>query len=63
MVAFGFAITALSLWQMSYWSLALDTWHIVSSGLIQGLGIGFVFIPLQSMAFATLEPNKRIAVV
>jgi DHA2 family multidrug resistance protein len=59
MVAFGFAVTGLSLWQMSYWSLALDTWHIVSSGLIQGLGIGFVFIPLQAMAFATLEPRLR----
>ncbi len=59
MVGFGFAITALSLWQMAYWSLDLDRWHIVTSGLIQGLGIGFVFIPLQTMAFATLEPRLR----
>jgi DHA2 family multidrug resistance protein len=59
MVAFGFLITALSLWEMSHWSLALDRYHIVFSGLVQGLGIGFVFIPLQTTAFATLAPRLR----
>ncbi len=59
MVGFGFAITALSLWQMAHWSLALDRSHIITSGLIQGLGIGFVFIPLQTTAFATLAPRMR----
>ena len=59
MVAFGFMITALSLWEMSHWSLALDRYHIVFSGLVQGLGSGFVFIPLQTTAFATLPPRLR----
>jgi DHA2 family multidrug resistance protein len=59
MVAFGFAITAVSLWQMAHWSLALDRYNIVFSGVVQGLGIGFVFIPLQATAFATLAPRLR----
>ncbi|MGZ5860960.1 MAG: hypothetical protein ACXWI5_09050 [Croceibacterium sp.] len=29
------------------------------SGMVQGLGIGLVFIPLNATAFATLPPNLR----
>ncbi|MCA0911178.1 DHA2 family efflux MFS transporter permease subunit [Qipengyuania gaetbuli] len=58
-VAAGFAICAFSLWQMSHWSLGVDRFHIVSSGLIQGLGMGLVFIPLNVSAFATLAPRLR----
>ena len=58
-VATGFAICALSLWQMSHWSLGVDRFHIVYSGLIQGLGMGLVFIPLNVSAFATLPARLR----
>jgi DHA2 family multidrug resistance protein len=59
MVSLGFLIGDWSLWQMSGWSLEVDRYHIVMSGLIQGLGIGLVFIPLQATAFATLPPRLR----
>jgi MFS transporter, DHA2 family, multidrug resistance protein len=59
MVSAGFLIGAWSLWQMAGWSLDVDRYHIVMSGLIQGLGIGLVFIPLQATAFATLPPQLR----
>jgi DHA2 family multidrug resistance protein len=59
MVSIGFLIGAWSLWQMAGWSLEVDRYHIVMSGLIQGLGIGLVFIPLQATAFATLPPHLR----
>lgn len=58
-VATGFAICAVSLWQMSQWSLDVDRFHIVYSGLVQGLGMGLVFIPLNVSAFATLAPRMR----
>jgi len=58
-VATGFAICALSLWQMSHWSLDVDRFHIVFSGVVQGLGMGLVFIPLNVSAFATLPPQLR----
>ena len=58
-VATGFILTAYSLWEMTHWSLEMD-WHpIVLTGLIQGLGMGFVFIPMNALAFATLSPNLR----
>ncbi len=59
LVASGFAIVAISLWQMIHWSLGVDYNHIWWTGVIQGLGIGFIFIPLQTVAFATLQPRFR----
>lgn len=58
-VASGFLVCALSLWQMAHWSLDVDEMHVIVSGLLQGLGMGLVFIPLQVSAFATLSPALR----
>lgn len=58
-VALGFAISAASLWSMTSWSLEQDWWPIVTSGMIQGLGIGLVFVPLQVLGFGTLPPRFR----
>lgn len=59
LVAIGFAIAGYSLWQMSGWSLAVDRDQIMVTSLIQGLGIGLVFIPLNAAAFNTLPPHLR----
>ena len=59
MVSIGFLIGAWSLHMMTGWSLGVDRYNVILSGLIQGLGIGFVFIPLQATAFATLSPHLR----
>ncbi|GGD90947.1 EmrB/QacA family drug resistance transporter [Tsuneonella deserti] len=58
-VGTGFLITAFSQYQMAHWSLAADVWHFVIAGLIQGLGMGLVFIPLNVTAFSTLPPRLR----
>lgn len=58
-VATGFAITAFSQWQMAHWSLQADQWHFITTGLIQGLGMGLVFIPLNVTAYSTLAPRLR----
>jgi DHA2 family multidrug resistance protein len=58
-VAIGFLIGAWSMDWMAHWSLAADQYSITVSGLVQGLGIGLVFIPLNATAFATLPPNLR----
>lgn len=59
MVGSGLAIAALSLWQMTQWTLDMGATEFIISGLVQGLGMGLVFIPLQTMAFATLPPHYR----
>jgi MFS transporter, DHA2 family, multidrug resistance protein len=55
----GFALTALSSWQMMGFDLQMDSATVVWSGLAQGLGIGFVYVPLAAAAFATLSPTLR----
>jgi MFS transporter, DHA2 family, multidrug resistance protein len=50
----GLALTAISLYQMSGFSLVMDPRPIVVSGLIQGFGLGFVFVPLSTISFSTL---------
>ncbi len=58
-VGTGFAIAAYSQWMMAGWSLAADQWHFISTGLVQGLGLGLVFIPLNVTAFSTLPGRLR----
>lgn len=59
LVGAGFAIMAYSLWDMSGWSLAVDRDRVMLTSLIQGIGMGLVFIPLNAAAFATLPPHLR----
>jgi DHA2 family multidrug resistance protein len=58
-VAVGFLVGAWSMSWMAHWSLQVDQYSITMSGMVQGLGIGLVFIPLNATAFATLPPNLR----
>jgi len=55
----GFALTAVSCWQMTGFDLQMDSATVVWSGLSQGLGTGFVYVPLAAVAFATLTPALR----
>jgi DHA2 family multidrug resistance protein len=59
LIAFGLALTAISLWQMTFFSMGMGSWPIITSGIIQGFGLGFVFIPLSTIAFRTLDPSLR----
>ena len=58
-MALGFALTAAALWMMARMTLDMDGWPVITSGVIQGLGIGFTFVPLSTVTFATLAPALR----
>jgi len=55
----GLLLTATSLLQMSAWNLDVSVYAIVQTGLVQGLGLGFLFVPLSTITFATLDPRFR----
>jgi DHA2 family multidrug resistance protein len=55
----GLSVTAFSLYQMTGFSPQMGQSLIIVSGIVQGLGLGFVFVPLSTLAFATLEPRFR----
>jgi MFS transporter, DHA2 family, multidrug resistance protein len=58
-IAAGFALTAWAQWQMTHFYLQMDNSLVIWSGLAQGIGIGFVFVPLSAVTFATLAPEHR----
>lgn len=58
-IGFGLGLVALSLWEMGAFSTDVSTWDVVRTGIVQGMGLGFVFVPLSTTSFATLEPRYR----
>ncbi len=50
----GLALTALSLWQMTGFSLHMGMGPVVVSGILQGFGLGCTFVPLNTIALSTL---------
>jgi DHA2 family multidrug resistance protein len=44
---------------MTAWNPNIDAWSISLNGIIQGAGLGFVFIPLNLMTFSTLAAKYR----
>jgi len=55
----GFLISAFALWQMMHYTIVLSMSDIVWPGIIQGFGLGLVFVPLSALTFSTLKPELR----
>jgi DHA2 family multidrug resistance protein len=47
------------MWLMTRFSLDMTAGPLILSGLIQGVGTGLVFVPLATIAFATLDARYR----
>jgi len=58
-IATGFLLTAYSLMVMTTFNTGMDTWPVVWSGLVQGVGTGLVYVPLAAVTFATLSSAYR----
>lgn len=59
LILFGLLLTAFSLHQMSLFTTEVPVSTLVYTGIIQGFGMGFVFVPLSTLAYATLKPHYR----
>jgi DHA2 family multidrug resistance protein len=55
----GLLLTAWAMYDMTGWTPDVSQWTIVSVGFIQGAGLGFLFVPLTTVAFATLPAHMR----
>jgi DHA2 family multidrug resistance protein len=53
----GLAVTVAAMWQMTGFSLQMGMGPIITSGVLQGFGLGFVFTPLSTITFSTLPRN------
>nr|WP_319515449.1 DHA2 family efflux MFS transporter permease subunit [uncultured Cohaesibacter sp.] len=59
MMVFGALVMTVSLWMMTGFNLQMGSWPIILTGALQGFGMGFIFVPLSTMAFMTLSPKLR----
>jgi len=59
LMAFGIILLVWSIWDMTTWTPDVSQWRIAATITLQGAGLGFLFIPLQVLAFATLPGQYR----
>src|SRR5215475_12403028 len=59
LLAIGLGMTAWSFYAMTGWTPAVSQTEIVSVGVMQGAGLGFLFVPLSSATLATLPAEQR----
>jgi len=55
----GLCCTAASLWFMTKFTVDVSTSVIAWTGVLQGMGLGFIFVSLSTIAFATLPQELR----
>jgi len=59
LVMLAFICQGVSLAQMTAFSPEMDWWPIVTSGLLQGIGMGLGFSSLTIVCFSSLRPELR----
>ena len=59
LMAGGTALLLWSLYEMSRWTPDVPSWWLAVTTIVQGIGMGFVFVPMNLVAFATLSPVLR----
>jgi DHA2 family multidrug resistance protein len=55
----GLLLTAGTLYEMTGWSLDVTQKTIVVTSIVQGVGLGLLFVPVTSVAFNTLPGHMR----
>ena len=59
LVGIGVVLMGVSLYMMTGFAIDQPSTPVIMSGVVQGLGLGLIFVPLQSLAFETLAPQMR----
>ena len=59
LIFIGLVLATASLWLMVGWSLDVSAQTIAINSVAQGFGLGFVFVPLNTIAFASLPGELR----
>ena len=58
LLATGCFINGIALTLMSQLTLSVDYWSLAWPRFVQGLGMGFIFVPLQTLALATVRMER-----
>jgi DHA2 family multidrug resistance protein len=58
LIILGLAVSALGLFQMSQFDTQINFGHAVSARVLQSLGLAFLFVPINTVAFAFIARQK-----
>lgn len=58
-VCAGFLMIAAACWIMSGWSLSADITEVWIAGIVCGMGIALVYVPVTTIAFSTVDTRLR----
>jgi DHA2 family multidrug resistance protein len=59
LLGIGLALTAWSFYVMTGWTPDISQMTIIVIGVVQGIGLGFLFVPLSVVTLSTLSPELR----
>jgi DHA2 family multidrug resistance protein len=57
----GVGLLACASYEMSLFTLNMGRAPVIVSGVVQGVGLGLIFVPVNTVAFATLDARQRTA--
>ena len=60
LMGIGMFLIAVSFWMMSQFALVMGAGPLILSGFVQGLSMGLLFVPMTTIAFATLPTRFRV---
>jgi MFS transporter, DHA2 family, multidrug resistance protein len=58
-IASGFVLLAVSGFWLTFITLDVTPWELAINGILQGMSIGVIYVPLTIIAFTDLEPRAR----
>jgi DHA2 family multidrug resistance protein len=58
-IAAGLALSSMAMWLMMQFAPVMGAGPFMVSGFLQGAGLGLIFVPLNTLAFATLPADLR----
>jgi len=61
LIAIGLALAATGTWLMSRYTLEISPAWIIWPGVVQGLGMGLIFVPLATVAYETIPHHQTDA--
>jgi DHA2 family multidrug resistance protein len=59
LLAVGLALTAWAFHAMTGWTPDVSETSIIIVGVIQGIGLGFLYLPLSAVSLSTLPSELR----
>jgi DHA2 family multidrug resistance protein len=59
LIAIGLSLCGISLYDMTQFSIDVSEGQVIWNGFMQGIGLGLVFPPLTTLAFATVPARIR----